>query len=88
MTYIDSVKEILKTCQVEYDLAKQAYYEKGQRLNLAHAELQRVCPHTETEIRRITEEGSYYDRTKYIKETYCTECGLFLGSTFRTGGYE
>ena len=87
MNYIEGIKEIINCCQKEYDLAKQHFIEKQQRLDLAKSELQRVCSHTNVEERKFTIEGSYYDRTEYITETYCKDCGVFITKVSKKGGY-
>lgn len=86
MNYIDNLKEIIINCELEYNQAKQVYYEKQQRLDLAHAEYQRVCSHENQEERKFTVEGDYYERTEYITETYCKDCGAFLGRISKKGG--
>lgn len=87
MTYIERIKEIIITCEVEYNKAKQNFIDKQQRLDLARSEYQRVCSHEHTEERKFTVEGSYLERTEYITETYCKNCGMFLSRVSKKGGY-
>jgi hypothetical protein len=87
MTYIERIKEIIATCEVEYNRAKQVFIEKQQRLDLAKSELQRVCDHKNEEERNFTVAGTYYDRSEYITETYCKDCGMFLTRVSKKGGY-
>lgn len=87
MNYIDRIKEIITNCELEYNHAKQIFYEKEQRLDLARSEYQRVCSHENQEKRKFTIEGDYYSTAEYITETYCKDCGAFLGRTSKKGGY-
>jgi hypothetical protein len=50
-------------------------------------ELPKICTHNKTKRVDEYEEGSYYDRCKYIHITICAICGEELNREVTTGGY-
>lgn len=88
MTYIERVKEIIATCELEYNQAKQVFIEKEQRLDLARSEYQRVCSHDNKEEEKTNYPGGYDYKAEHHIDTYCKDCGAFLGreTTYGTFG--
>jgi hypothetical protein len=50
-------------------------------------QLPEICTHNETKRIDEYQEGSYYDRCKYIHITECAICGKELHREVTTGGY-
>lgn len=66
--------------------------ELSAKLNLKIIEmvnkLRNICPHENVIDKEDCIPGSYYDRTQYITESYCDDCGKYLGIVkTTTGGY-
>lgn len=49
--------------------------------------LQEICPHSETEYKYRTDEGTYLDRTRYYTFTICKHCGKTVHTKETVGGY-
>lgn len=79
MTYIERIKEIMSNCELEYNKAKQNFIDKQQRLDLARSEYQRVCSHENKEEIKSGYSGGFDYKAEYHTDTYCKDCGAFLG---------
>ena len=54
---------------------------------LKKEQLQLICIHDETKKVDKYEEGSYFDRSRYITEIRCNLCNRLLESDIRIGSY-
>ena len=50
-------------------------------------EMHVACIHNDTRIENETIEGSYYDRTQYVKIHICNVCGKEVKRDITYGGY-
>ena len=49
--------------------------------------LQFVCSHEKTHNKELYIEGSYYNKSEYITDIVCDNCGLILKTKKTLGGY-
>jgi t-SNARE complex subunit (syntaxin) len=64
------------------------HYNKIQKeIDIRKEELDRICPHIEKEIKYETEEGDYYNKTRFHKITYCKVCSKKLNDDITVGSF-
>ena len=87
MTYIEGLKKDIDTLEKEHEEARQALLQVYQKLTAAKFAYQRVCSHENRKEVKKSYEGGYDYKAEYHTDTYCEDCGAFLGRQIEYGGF-
>lgn len=78
--YQKEIKRLQKRIDKYLAPLNKKIYDLDEKLHL-------TCIHNETEKKDEYEEGSYYDRCKYIHKTVCKICGKVIKEDITYGGF-
>ena len=87
MTYIEGLKKDVEKFEEEHNKAKLSLLEAYKKLKVAKDAYQKVCPHEHRKEVKINEPGGFDYKVEYHTDTYCEDCGIFLGRITKYGGF-